>query len=201
MTKYFNPFWIFSFFAAVFGLLYGWSPSEGVLVPSFYAALFAFRLPRELKPKDLFPLIMLFLFLLILSEAPTRLFTSSLIYAAQGLILFRGLLLVLVQIQNQKEKVKKETLLFISGLSFEFILVAIMLYSTFKSVSPIVLTDVRLLRVAPLLLLGTWATRLQWAGGVLAILCFIPLTHVASILLFGAGVLVYGIKTHEQNFS
>ncbi len=199
MAKYLNSFWVFSAFAVIFSVLFGFSPSEVSLVTAFYAAVFAFRLPRDVTAKALFPIGMLFLFLVVLSEAPVRLFTPSLIYAAEGLVLFRGLLILLNQIQNQKEKIGRDTTLLVIGLCFEFALTAIFLYSTFKFVSIETLSYARILRLAPLLFFATFSTPLQWMGLALSILCFVPLTHAASVFLFVACVLIYGIKFNGKN--
>ena len=132
MVKKVSTSLVFFLFCFVFSILLFHSQSEAILSGVIYSFVYAFRFHRDISVKALFPLIMLFIFLLVLTEAPERAYTLTLVYTVRLLILFRGLMLILNQIQNSETKVPKTEFIFILGTTIELGLVGILLYSTFK---------------------------------------------------------------------
>ncbi len=142
---------VFFLFAVLFSLFLFRSPVEMVICGAVYAFVDAFVLPRRLSMGAIFPLSMLFLFLLILSETPERLYTLTLYYTVRLLIVFRSLLLLLGEIRDSEEKTSKAALLAISGFAVELGFVAVFLYSAFKPVDPSLLKAVGFLSLKVLL--------------------------------------------------
>lgn len=139
MTKKWSlPFLFFGFCILFSGLLFQFH-SEAVLSGVIYSFVYAFRFRQDLKLKEAFPILMLFLFLMILIETPERAFTFTLIYTVRVLIVFRGLLLLLVRIQNLKAKVPNSDLISVLGLTTELAIVSTFLYACFKFVDPSIL--------------------------------------------------------------
>ena len=122
-----------------------------VICGAVYAFVDAFILPKTLSMRAIFPLTMLFLFLLILSEAPEKVYTLTLYYTVRLLIVFRSLLLLLADIRDTEEKISKAAIFAITGLAVELGLVAVFLYSAFKPVDPVFLKSVGFLSLKVLL--------------------------------------------------
>ena len=118
--------------------------SELVVSGAIYSFVYAFNFNR-ISVKSVFPLVMLFLFLIVLSEVPERAYTLTLIFTVRLLVVFRGLMLILTQIQNADAPASKSELGFVVGLTIELALLAVLLYSTFKFLSPELLKTVHFL--------------------------------------------------------
>jgi hypothetical protein len=171
------------------------SRDESLLLGVVYAAALAVRLPKQLTVREVFPLCMLYLFLLVLSEAPTRLFTFSLIYTTRALILFRGLVVSLAAIQSHDGPTERKELTWTLGLTLEFILSTILVYSTFQPISPTTVSVV-LTGIGGVLMLFTFLFTPFWIPGLLfGALSFSPITRLWGILGF---VL---LALYESNFS
>jgi hypothetical protein len=136
MPKSFRTSWVFTILSILCALMYFLrAHDESLLLGALYAAALSVRLPKQLTVRELFPLFMLYVFLFVLSEAPTRLFTFSLIYTTRALILFRGLVVSLAAIQSHDGPTERKELTWTLGLTLEFILSTILVYSTFQPIS------------------------------------------------------------------
>lgn len=181
--------------ALLCGLLYLRTPDPSLLLGVVYGSALSMRLPLSLSVRDLFPLVMLFIFLLVLNESPTRLFTVSLIFTTRALIVFRGMIITLVQIQSSKKSVEKNQVTWVTGLTFEFLLSAILVYSTFRPVMPEIL-DVDRTLVGGVLIVVTCIGMPYWIFGlILGALSFLPMTRNWAIIGFGL------LAFYESNFS
>jgi len=138
---------------------------------------------------------MLFLFLMVLAEAPTRLFTYSLIYTTRTLILFRGLIVSLNRIQASKEPMPRSEVTWATGLTVEFFVSAIFVYSTFRPANPEVLAVGGHLLGSTLMVFTSLFTPYLIPGLVLGAFSFSPMFRIWSIVGFGL------LAVYESNFS
>ena len=195
MPKSFRTSWVFTTLMMICGLMYFRSHDESLLLGVIYGAALALRLPKQLSVRELFPLVMLFLFLLVLSEAPTRLFTFSLIYTTRALILFRGLIVSLAAIQSRDTETERKEDTWTVGLTLEFILSTILVYSTFRPVSVDTLKIVQFGFGGVLMFFTSIFTPFWIPGVMLSALSFSPTTRIWGILGFGL------LALYESNFS
>lgn len=152
---------IFFFFGILFSLLLFKSADEAVLCGLVYATALGLNLSSHTRPRDLFPLVMLFLFLIVLTQVPVRQFTSSLIYTVRGLILFRALVLCLSEIQASQFPTPQSTLAWIGGLSLSFTATVLLIYSSFKPVTEDALALAHHFVLAPVIILGALSVGLR----------------------------------------
>ena len=198
MLKAFRSEWIFFAFTAVFSLFLFRTHEEAILCGLLYSALLGFRISPLAKARDLFPLGMLFLFLIVLTQIPPRQFTTSLLYTVRSLILFRTLVLELNAIQTAKSPSSKSALPWIIGLMVSLFASAVLLYSTFKPVSEGVLSAEHYLLAAPLMILGTLYTPLMIPGLALGLLSlYLPLQWI-SVSIFSLAVAAYGVSRTQS---
>jgi hypothetical protein len=160
-----------------------------------YGAVLSIRLPKDLSMRELFPLVMLFLFIMVLAWAPTRLFTFSLIYTTRALIVFRGLIAVLNRIQAAKGPTEKNQITLTIGFTLEFMVSAIFVYSTFRPVSPDVLAVGSHILGSGLMIFVSLYTPFWIPGVALGALSFSPTLRIWSIVGFGL------LAVYESNFS
>ena len=195
MPKTLRTSWVFLTFSLLCGLLYLRTPEESLLLGLLYGAALSLRLPRGLSPREIFPLLMLFLFLMVLALSPTRLFTFSLIYTTRALILFRGLIVTLSRIQSSKSSTQKSEVTWSIGLTLEFFVSAIFVYSTFRPANPEVLAVASHLLGSTLMVFASLFTPFMIPGLVLSVLSFSSTLRVWSIVGFGL------LAIYESNFS
>ena len=153
MPKNWSASHVFFIFAVLFSLSLLRGPTDLLICGAAYAFVDAFVLPKSVSVKSIFPLGMLFLFLLILSEVPEKVYTATLYYTVRGLIVFRSLMLLLSEVQESEEKTSKALIATVVGFALELSLVAVLLYSSFKHVDPTVLKWVGFLSLKGLLVL------------------------------------------------
>lgn len=132
MMKKLNPGHLFLALSLPFAYFLLRSPSEALWSGLIYSLSYAIYFHRPLRPRVLFPLGMLFIFLLVLTQVPEKAFTNSLVITVQVLIAFRGLLLAMMEMQKSKESLHYSRILFVAGLSVEFGMNAFLLWSTFR---------------------------------------------------------------------
>ncbi|MBC7398257.1 MAG: hypothetical protein H7333_12515 [Bdellovibrionales bacterium] len=184
MMKAFRLQWIFFAFTLIFSVFLFRSMEEGVLCGVLYAALLGVKLPHDLRPRDLFPLVMLFLFLMVITLIPQRLFTASLMYTVRSLILFRALVATLNGIQGSKRATPKAAIAWIAGLTLSLGASALLVYSTFRPVGEPLVHFAHYFVFAPLMVLGTLFTPLAVPGAILGLSSLFPLVQWESIVLF-----------------
>jgi hypothetical protein len=186
MPKTFPTALVFLTLSLFCGLLYAFrSPEEGLLFGLLYGAVLALKLPKTSVVRELFPLVMLFLFLIVLSQAPTRLFTFSLIYTARALILFRGMIMLLLQLQNKHAAFERKDWSGVLGFAAEFALTVVFAYSTFQPVGIDTLNFAHIALGGTIMVLSSLFTP-YWIPGVLfGALSFYPTTKLWGIIGFG----------------
>ncbi len=183
MLKAYRPDLIFFVFSAVFAVLLFRSTEEAVICGTLYAALLGYKLSAETRPRDLFPLAMLFLFLIVLTQIPPRLFTASLIYTVRSLILFRALIVSLNEIQLSKASTPRSSIAWISALTVSLFASALLVYSTFRPVPEALIHFAHYFVAAPLMIIGTLFTPLAVPGVALGLLSlYLPLQWISVVL-------------------
>jgi hypothetical protein len=195
MTKTFRTSWVFLPFAALCAALYLRSPELSLLLGIVYASVMSLRLPTRLSARELFPLVMLFLFLFVLSATPPRLFTISLIYTTCALIVFRTMIIILQVIQNSRSDTERSTFTLVGGLAFEFLLSAILVYSTFKPVDGAFLNADHFLQAGVLLILSSVLMPYWIPGVILGLVSFYEPFKIWAIMGFAL------LAFYESNFS
>jgi hypothetical protein len=191
MPKSFRTYWVFLPLSLLCGLLYLRTPEESLLLGLLYGA----ALSKDLTPREIFPLLMLFLFLMVLAETPARLFTFSLIYTTRALILFRGLIVSLAKIQTSKTETDKSQITWCVGMSLEFFVSAIFVYSTFRPANPEVLAISGHLLGSTLMVFTSLFMPYLIPGLVFSAFSFSPQFRVWSIVGFGI------LAVYESYFS
>ncbi len=198
MVQRFNPAWIFFPFTVLFSVLYFWKgASEPWLAGLVLSAIAGFRIPGSISPSRAFPVFMLLLFMMVLALSPFRSSTRAMLYAAEALLVFRVLLILLSGIQNSKSPFNRSHLVFLAGLVIEFSVLLALLYSAFKPVSNEVIRYADAIHLKTVSVMVTFFTPL-WPLGILVSLVFlIPASQPYSgfALIFLASVeLVYRIS-------
>ena len=171
------------------------SPEVSLLLGMVYAAVFSLRLPERLSARELFPVVMLFLFLIILASSPPRLFTISLIYTVRALLTFRAMIITLQLIQNSKNGTDKQTFAWVVGLAIEFMCSAILVYSTFRPVAPSILEADQFVAGGLLMVLSTVLMPYWIPGVILGALSFYEPARFWAIIGFAL------LAAYESNFS
>ena len=171
----FRPAFVFFPFSILFIALYiGLGHQEVFLAGLSYSALLGYRLKGEMRPRDAFPFVMLFLFSVGLALTPARGFSESLTRTVQLLIVFRGLLLMLRQVQNQKQKFDRADGSFALAFLIEVLLLLGLLFATFKPYPIEMVQGARLLSVRLFSVLGLFFTPLFIPAIILLPALFFP---------------------------
>jgi hypothetical protein len=195
MPKTFRTSWVFLPLSLICGLLYLHTPQESLILGLLYGAALSLRLPKEISPREIFPLLMLFLFLMVLAETPQRSFTFSLAYTTRALILFRGLIVTLARIQTSKAPTERSQATWALGLTLELFVTAIFVYSTFRPANPEILAVGSHLFGSTLMVFASLFTPFMIPGLILAAFSFSPMLHIWSMIGFGL------LAVYESNFS
>lgn len=135
-----KPLWVFAPIFAAFALS-AWmrGPTEGFQAGMVFSGFLAFYFQEEISARRLFPIFMLFLFLLGIGHTPSREFIPTLSFTAEALIALRLLLLVMSRIQERTGPVSPGIWVLISGLIVEIGASAGLAASTFRFISPWIL--------------------------------------------------------------
>jgi hypothetical protein len=197
MVQRFNPAWIFFPFTVLFSAFYFWKgASEPLLAGLVLSAMAGFRIPGSISPSRAFPVFMLLLFMMVLALSPFRSSTRAMLYAAEALLVFRLLLILLSGIQTATSSFNRSHLVFLAGLVIEFSVLLALLYSAFKPVGNEVIRLADALHLKGVAVMATFFTPL-WPLGALVSLGFLipasqPYAGFALIFLASAE-LVYRI--------
>jgi hypothetical protein len=144
MNVLLRPLWVFAPFSAAFALSIAYRGAvEGFLAGLVFSAFLALRFRAPLPPRRLFPLLMLFLFLLGIGHTPSRDFIPTLSYTTEALLSLRLLLLVLEEVRDREHGRSAPA----GGLVPVFALLVETLVSAGLSVSTFRLIDPALLQV------------------------------------------------------
>jgi hypothetical protein len=195
MDLSFRSSWVFLILAIGCGALYWHSPEPSLLLGIIYGSAFALRFPKQLSAKILFPFVMLFLFLMVLNGAPTKAFTMVLIYTVQALLVFRAMLLTLGEIQLSRASTSPSQISWIVGLTLELAFSVLLIYSSFKPVSPNLLGLRGQILGGPLIILTSLFMPYWIFGVILGALSFVPKFRIWVIIGFGL------LALYESNFS
>ncbi|NDF15564.1 hypothetical protein EB061_09630 [bacterium] len=105
MNLLLKPLWVFAPISAAFAASFAYrGQGEGFLAGLLFSAFLALRFRAPIPPRRLFPIFMLFLFLLGIGHTPSRDFSPALSYTAEALIALRVLLLCLLEIRELQER-------------------------------------------------------------------------------------------------
>jgi len=138
-----EPFRVFWGLALVSLLGLSWATGSGMALVFFYAALSAWiwnLIPVWLEgplPKmtEIFPAVMLLLFMLLIAAIPVRATSEALFHTAAALVLFRGIIYALLRIRESRSEIPVIVKAALAGFLLELVLNAIQIYATFRPVS------------------------------------------------------------------
>jgi hypothetical protein len=145
MEAHLRPLWVFAPIFAAFAVSSGFrGASDGFQAGLVFSGFLALRFREKLSVRRLFPIFMLFLFLLGLGHTPSRDFVPTLSFTAEALIALRLLLLVLGGIQTRTRPVSPGTKVLVLGLILEALVSAGLAVSTFRLFDPRILQGLHL---------------------------------------------------------
>ena len=182
------PAWIFYPFTAIFaGAYFAFGRADSMIAGAVLSAIAGFRIPGRVPPKKVFPLFMVFLFLLVIGVLPYKATTGTLIHTATFLLSFRILILLLTSIQSAARPVDRSSLSLIFALVLQGFVSLFLVFSGFKLFSAPVLSVLLILNLKVLAVAATFFTRLRWVGlgfGILLVgFHFVPEWKDASGML------------------
>ena len=189
MLKSIGNSWVFLILSLVCGFLAFHHPfaKESLLLGLIYASAFSLRFPKDLSVRELFPVLMIFLFLIVLSEVPFQSFSLLLLFTTRALILFRGLLISAMRLKKQGTwKI---------GLSLELILSVVLVYSRFKPVPSLVLEYGQNTLGSILIIFASAFTPYWVPGMLLGAISLSPSYRIWGIMGFGI------IAAYESNLA
>jgi hypothetical protein len=155
MKVFLKPLWVFAPIFAAFGVS-AWirGVSDGFLAGMVFSGFLALRFREALLPQKLFPVFMLFLFLLGIGHTPSRDFTPTLSYTTQFLICLRMLFLILGEIQSQKTGVSTGTRVIMGAILCEAVISGALAAFTFHAIDSRAWTAFRFLHLRLFLVLS-----------------------------------------------
>jgi hypothetical protein len=159
------PAWIFFPFTGVFaGAYFGLGRADSMVAGAVLSAVAGFRIPGRVSPGKLFPLFMVFVFLLVIGVLPYRATTGILIHTASFLLSFRILILLLASIQTAARQVDRASLTVIIALVTQGFVSLFLIFSGFKSFDPSLVSLALMVNLKVLAVVATFFTPLRWVG-------------------------------------